>query len=267
MPLFHLVLVALVQGITEFLPISSSAHLILLPALTGMADQGLVIDVAAHIGTLAAVILYFRRDVAAATVGLGRLLMGRADTPGARLALHLAIATLPVMAAGLALRLLGLTEALRSVTLIGWTTLVFGLLLYRADQTGAERLQAAGWRLPQAVLLGLWQAVALVPGVSRSGIVITGARFLGFARADAARLSMLMSIPTTLVSALLLGAEVAVAGDGALARDGAIVAALTLVSTLAALAIMMRLLRTVSFTPYVVYRVLLGAALLIYSYA
>jgi len=267
MTLFNLLLVAVVQGITEFLPISSSGHLILLPVLTGMADQGLVIDVAVHVGTLAAVILYFRRDVAAAAAGLGRLARGRIDTDGARLAALLAVATLPVVAAGLALTLAGLTEALRSVALVGWTTLLFGILLYWSDQAGAERLRAGDWRLRDAVALGLWQAVALVPGTSRSGIVITGARFLGYGRSDAARLSMLMSIPTIAASGVLLGAEVAVTADAAAARNGAIAAAFAFVSALAALAVMMRLLRSVSFTPYVVYRVFLGLALLAYAYA
>lgn len=267
MTLTALILLALVQGITEFLPVSSSAHLILLPALTGMPDQGLMIDVAAHVGTLAAVIVRFFPDVAAATAGLGRLFRGRIDTPGARLAALLAVATLPVVAAGLVLRLAGLTGALRSAELIGWTTLIFGVLLYWADQAGAQDRVAGRWRLGHAVVLGLWQAVALVPGVSRSGIVITGARFLGYARSDAARLSMLMSIPTIAASGALLGAEVAVTADAAAARDGAIAAALSFLAALAALSVMMRLLRRVSFTPYVVYRVFLGLALLAYAYA
>lgn len=267
MTLVSLILVAVVQGITEFLPISSSAHLILLPVLTGMPDQGLVIDVAVHVGTLGAVIVYFSRDVAAAAGGLGRLLRGRIDTPGARLAALLAVATVPVVAAGLALRVAGLTGALRSVALIGWTTLLFAVLLYWADQAGAQRRRAGEWTLGHAAALGLWQAVALIPGTSRSGIVITGARFLGYGRADAARLSMLMSIPTIAASGVLLGAEVALTADAAAARDGALAAALAFVSALAALAVMMRLLHRVSFTPYVVYRVFLGLALLAYAYA
>ena len=118
MQLLHLVLVAIVQGITEFLPISSSGHLILLPILTGLDDQGLVIDVAVHVGTLGAVILYFRNDVARAFRGLFRL-TDQTD-PDARLALGLIVATVPVVLAGLALRLSGYDEAMRSVTVVGW---------------------------------------------------------------------------------------------------------------------------------------------------
>ena len=267
MTLFHLILVAALQGVTEFLPISSSGHLILLPGLTGLDDQGLAIDVAVHVGTLAAVVLYFRRDVAEAAGGVPRLLTGRADTPGARLALLLLVATLPVMAAGLALRLAGLDAALRSVAVVGWTTLGFGVLLWVADRFAPAARAAEGWSLRHAAILGLWQAVALIPGTSRSGICITGARFLGYTRHGAAKLAMLMSIPTILASGGLLTIEVAAEADAKLARDGAIAAAFAFVAALAALAAMMRLLQSVSFTPYVLYRVALGAALLIWAYA
>ena len=267
MTLFQLVLIALIQGITEFLPISSSGHLILLPSLTGMADQGQVIDVAAHVGTLLAVILYFWRDVRLALFGTGRLLRGKVDTPGAFLALCLVIATVPVVIVGLILNVTGLEEAMRSIIVIGWAMLIFGLVLYWADQTGGTTRKAEGWTMKHALVMGLWQAVALIPGTSRSGITITAARQLGYARPDAARLSMLMSIPTIAASGLLLGVEVAAKADMAAARDGAIVAGLSFVAALAALAIMMRLLRSVSFTPYVIYRVILGIVLLIYAYS
>ena len=119
MTLFQLLLVAIIQGLTEFLPVSSSGHLILLPTLTGGPDQGLAIDVAVHVGTLLAVVLYFRSEVAEATIGLGRLLRGKMDTPGARLAALLILATLPVLVVGLAFKLLGIDEMLRSVAVIG----------------------------------------------------------------------------------------------------------------------------------------------------
>jgi undecaprenyl-diphosphatase len=267
MPLFQLLLVAVIQGLTEFLPVSSSGHLILLPNLTGMQDQGLAIDVAVHVGTLFAVILYFRRDVGIALAGTLRLLRGRIDTPGAFLALCLVIATIPVVLIGLALHLAGLSEALRSVAVIGWTMLIFGLVLYWADQRGAETRSAEEWSLRHAAILGLWQAVALIPGTSRSGITITGARHLGYRREDAARLAMLMSIPTILASGAVLGLDVMSSGDASAARDIAIAAGFAFIAALFALAVMMRLLRSVSFTPYVIYRVILGVILLIYAYS
>ncbi|WP_076444644.1 undecaprenyl-diphosphate phosphatase [Roseivivax lentus] len=266
MTLFHLLVLALIQGITEFLPVSSSGHLILLPQLTGIEDQGLALDVAVHVGTLFAVILYFWADVRVALGGTLRLVRGRIDTPGAFLALCLLIATIPVMAAGLVLRLSGLDEMMRSVAVIGWAMIVFGVVLYWADMKGGETRRAEGWTLKHAAIMGLWQVLALIPGTSRSGITITGGRQLGYDRHSAARLAMLMSIPTILASGGLLGLE-AVTGTEALPLQAcAIAAAMAFVAALGALALMMRLLRSVSFTPYVVYRLILGTALLVYAY-
>ena len=263
----QLLILALIQGVTEFLPISSSGHLILLPNLTGMQDQGQVIDVAVHVGTLLAVILYFRTDVKDAATGTLRLMTGRMDTAGARLAFLLLVATIPVILFGLALKLSGLDDMLRSTAVIGWTMLVFGLVLYWADMTGAQDKADSDWNLRDAIIMGLWQAVALIPGTSRSGITITAARHLGYNRHDGAKLAMLMSIPTIMASAALLGAEVIATADAQAARDGAIAAALAFLSALGALWLMMRLLRSVSFTPYVVYRVILGLILLWIAYA
>ncbi|PWJ17504.1 undecaprenyl-diphosphate phosphatase [Jannaschia seohaensis] len=266
MALWHLLLLAALQGVTEFLPISSSGHLILLPALTGLEDQGTFLDVAVHVGTLGAVVLYFRSDVAAAlrgTVGLLRQRRGAEE----KLALGLMIATAPVVVAGLLISLTIGTDALRSVTVIGWTTLLFGLFLWWCDQTGGQEKTVADWGPGQALKLGLWQAVALIPGTSRSGIVITGARAMGYERHEAARIAMLMSIPTILASGALLSLDAVGDATGALARDGAIAALFAFGAALAALHLMMRLLHSVDFTPYVIYRILLGTGLLIYAYA
>ena len=267
MPLFQIILLAVIQGVTEFLPVSSSGHLILLPGLTGLEDQGLVIDVAVHVGTLGAVILYFRHDVARALRGLLDLMGGRAQTPDARLSLGLIIATIPVVLAGLVMQVTGLSDALRSVAVIGWTMLGFGIVLYWADQTGGSDRTEADWTPRHALYMGLWQALALIPGTSRSGITITGARRLGYGREDAARLAMLMSIPTIAASGVLLGAEVLTQADAAAMRDGAIAAFFAFITAFLALGLMMRLLKSVSFTPYVIYRVVLGVVLLIYAYS
>jgi undecaprenyl-diphosphatase len=266
MPLYYLLLVAVIQGITEFLPVSSSGHLILLPNLTGMTDQGQAIDVAVHVGTLAAVVIYFWRDVAVGLGGLPRLLRGRVDTPGAKLALLLITSTIPVIVAGLILKVTGLSDAMRSVAVIGWTMLVFGIVLYWADQRGPVEKTAEDWTMGDAIKMGLWQVLALIPGTSRSGITITGARMMGYARTDAARLSMLMSIPTIVASGLLLGVEVAGEADAGLARDAGVAALFAFGAALLALVLMMRLLRSVSFTPYVIYRVVLGAVLIWIAY-
>lgn len=266
MSLFSLFLLALIQGVTEFLPISSSGHLILLPNLMGTEDQGQAIDVAVHVGTLGAVILYFWRDVKAAIAGVPRLITGRIDTPGAKLAFLLVIATIPVILFGLFLEITGIYDSLRSIKVIGWTMLIFGLVLYWADQNGGHQKRAEAWDLRDAIIMGLWQAIALVPGTSRSGITITAARYLGYDRESAARVAMLMSIPTIIASGVFAGAEVIATADAQTARDGAIAAALSFVAALAALVLMFKLLRSVSFTPYVIYRVLLGVALLVVAY-
>ncbi|MBS0126426.1 undecaprenyl-diphosphate phosphatase [Thetidibacter halocola] len=267
MTLTYLLMLALVQGVTEFLPISSSGHLILLPSLTGMADQGQALDIAVHLGTLCAVILYFRRDVGLALAGTGRLLRGRVDTPGAFLALCLAIATVPVIIAGLVLKLTGWDDAMRSTAVIGWTMLIFGVVLYWADKTGPETRTASDWSLKHALVMGFWQAVALIPGTSRSGICITAARTLGYERHDAARLSMLMSIPTILASGGILALDVVGNVTPGLARDAGIAAFFAFAAALGALWLMMRLINSVSFTPYVIYRVILGVILLGIAYS
>lgn len=265
MPLFTLILVAIVQGITEFLPVSSSGHLILLPNLTGLEDQGIVIDVAVHVGTLGAVVLYFWRDVARALAGLFRIT--DQTNPDARLALGLIVATIPVVIAGLVIKLSGLDESMRSIAVVGWATLIFGLVLYWSDQKGAVTKTAEAWNVKDAVIMGLWQILALIPGTSRSGITITGARHLGYERGDAARLAMLMSIPTILASGTLIGLDIASTMDAAKAKDSAIAAGFAFVAALLALHFMMRLLKSVSFTPYVIYRVILGVVLLVIAYA
>ncbi|MFW8593905.1 undecaprenyl-diphosphate phosphatase [Cribrihabitans neustonicus] len=267
MPLFQLFLVALIQGVTEFLPVSSSGHLILLPGVTGLSDQGQVIDVAVHVGTLAAVLLYFWSDVKEGLAGMPRALAGRTDTHGAKLAMGLIIATIPTVILGAVLHFTGLSQALRSMEVIGWTMLSFGLILYWADQRGATVKRANDWCVRDALIMGLWQALALIPGTSRSGITITSARQLGYTREDGARIAMLMSIPAIMASGILLGTEVAVDANLALLRDAAFAAALAMLAALAALSIMMRMLRSVSFTPYVIYRVVLGVVLLSVAYS
>ena len=266
MPFYLLILVALVQGITEFLPVSSSGHLILISELSAAPDQGQAIDVAVHIGTLFAVVIFFWRDVSMGLAGIPRVLTGRIDTAGSKLAFLLMIATIPAIAFGLILKVTGLSDAMRSMTVIGWTMLLFGLLLWWADQRGTIEKTDADWTAKDAIKMGLWQAVALIPGTSRSGICITAGRMLGYSRQDSAKLAMLMSIPTIVASGVLLGAEVIATADVQVARDGAVAAVMSFVAALFALSIMMRLLRSVSFTPYVIYRVALGVVLLAVAY-
>jgi undecaprenyl-diphosphatase len=267
MALTHLLILALIQGVTEFLPVSSSGHLILLPSLTGLPDQGQTIDVAVHVGTLGAVIVYFWSDVKRALRGVPGLFRWQIDNQDTWLALCLAIATVPVVIAGLIVKLTGLDDMLRSTAVIGWTMIIFGIVLYWTDQRGPQVKTAGQWSLRDAAVMGLWQAIALIPGTSRSGITISAARHLGYERTDAARLAMLMSIPTIFASGVLVGAEVVATADMQAARDSAIAAVFAFFAALLALSLMMRLLRVVSFTPYVIYRLGLGVILLWIAYA
>lgn len=266
MTLFYLFVIAAIQGLTEFLPISSSGHLALLPLMTGAADQGVALDVAVHVGSLFAVILYFWSDVCIAAKGTLRLATGRIDTQGAFLALCLLIASIPVIIAGLILHVTGLQEALRSIAVIGWTMLGFGLVLYWADKTGKTTKTSANWSIKDAVTMGLAQILALIPGTSRSGITITAARRLGYGREGAARLSMLMSIPVIIASGAVLSVDVIAQADWQTAKFGMIAAVFAFGTAWLALALMMRLLHSVSFTPYVIYRVVLGIILLGVAY-
>ncbi len=265
MALYHILVLAAVQGITEFLPISSSGHLVVTSRLLGWPDQGLAIDVAVHVGTLAAVIIYFWRDLWLVTVGLFRLVLGRGG-PGARLAGHLLLATIPVVVAGYTLRdeVAGL---LRDVEVIAWATVGFALLLWLADRFGmtvrrVEHLGAGG-----ALFIGVAQVLALIPGTSRSGITMTAGRLLGMERPEAARFSLLLSIPTIAGAGVLAGIEIYESGDLRLGQDAAVAAGLAFVAGLLTIALMMRWLRHSGFGPFIAYRFLLGGALLYWVYA
>ncbi len=268
MPILHLLILALVQGITEFLPISSSGHLILawavfdaegLPGLAQTDAHRLVIDIAVHVGTLGAVCLYFWRDLSGAIAGFFKLLSGGRG-PMPRLALALIIGTLPVVVVGFLAKDL-VAGSLRSIEIIAWTTFGFGLLLYFADRIGLTVRRLEHITVVQALIIGLAQVLALVPGTSRSGITMTAARFLGYERQEAARFSLLLSIPTILGAGTLAGLDLAKAEDAQLTADALIAAGLSFVMALIAIAAMMAWLKRFSFTPFVWYRLGLAGLL------
>lgn len=261
----HLVVVALVQGITEFLPISSSAHLVLIHEVAGWPDQGLAIDVAAHVGSLVAVLAYFRRDIARVVAGALAIALARAH-PDRRLAWLLLVATVPALVAGAALNEAAET-AFRSLAVIAWTMTAGAVLLYLADRLGARARECAAMRVPEALLIGLAQALALVPGTSRAGITMTMALALGFARTEAARFSMLLSIPVILGAGALQTVALVAAGNRIAAADALVVALLSGAAAFAAIWLLMRWLEHASFTPLVIYRLGLGLVLLAAVYA
>ncbi len=262
----QLVVLAIIQGITEFLPVSSSAHLILLPELMDLPDQGALIDVSIHVGSLFAVIIYFWRDVLAVIRGVWLFVRGQ-TTEETKLFGHIAVATLPVVIAGGALFYSGLIDQLRDPEIIAWATIIFGIALYGADRFGSQNSQVADLSTGNALVIGLAQCLSLVPGTSRSGITMTAARALGYSRVESARFSMLMAVPTITAFGMAAGLEIAETGDRIFQQDALIAVGLSFVSALITIAFFMRLLTRITLTPFVIYRLGLGAALLLYVYA
>lgn len=250
---------ALIQGLTEFLPISSSAHLLLPSMILGWPDQGLPFDVAVHFGTLIAVVIYFRADLWALALGGMQAVRRREANDASREISFLAIATIPAVIVGFMLN--SVMDTLRTLPVIATTTIVFALLLAYADRRAREAAapRVTTWRV--ALIIGVAQAIAPIPGTSRSGITITAGLLLGLSRHAAARFSFLLSIPIILGAALLktldlLAADVAL--DTQLMLLGTGVAAL---SAYACITVFLRLIEAIGMLPFVVYRLILGAIL------
>lgn len=267
------VILALVQGITEFLPISSSGHLVLAHAvmqddLILSAVEQKLLDVAVHIGTLMAVILYFRRDFIDLVTGGFSLLRFRAGDAKSRKALHVLVASLPVILAGFIMFQIDVTM-FDSLYIMAWMTLIFGIILYIADRKPQTEKTVEDFTLRDSLIYGFSQVLALVPGVSRAGITMTAGRFLGHSRFEAARFSLLMSMVAiagagTLSGLSLLGRETV--GNVFLTAAGLAVA-ISFVAAYLVIVLMMRWLKSASFAPFAVYRVLLGIVLLALLYS
>jgi undecaprenyl-diphosphatase len=259
--LFEVIVLAIIQGLTEFLPISSSAHLILPSAILGWNDQGLVFDVAVHVGTLLAVMLYFRRDIGNLTVGWVQSLAGKQSTDG-KLAWWVILATIPAGLAGL----LGadlIETFLRSPYVIAITTIVFGLALWLADATAKQlqTMEQLSWK--QALLIGVAQAIALIPGTSRSGITMTAALMLGLDRVSAARFSFLLSIPIIVLSggyqaSKLLAEPTHYDINAILLGTG-----LSFFSAFICIHLFLKVIERMGMLPFVIYRLVLGVVLLL----
>lgn len=263
MDVLQILFLAIVQGLTEFLPVSSSAHLILPSAFTDWPDQGLAFDVAVHLGSLLAVTLYFRQTL----LGLGTSAWGAVRSGGSELDANVwliakvAVATLPTIVAGLLLKDV-IESELRSIAVIATTTVVFGVLLWLSDRRTtfayADEREIPWWPV---ILIGLAQALALVPGTSRSGITITAALFLAVAPAAAARFSFLLSLPTIAGAALLISLDLLETGVDTHWMDLFWGFALSAVAAYVAIGFFLRLLDRTGMTPYVIYRLALGAVL------
>ncbi len=258
----QLLVLALVQGITEFLPISSSAHLILVPVVTGWQDQGLAFDIAVHLGTLLAVVGYFRARVARLVVAGIRAPFTREPDVDGRLAWLLVLGTIPVGLAGLLFKDV-VETTLRGPLVIAAASIGFGLLLWWSDRGGGGTRDEDSLNWRDALFIGLFQAVALIPGTSRSGITMTAALLLRLDRVAAARFSFLLSIPVIVLSGLLQVYELVVAGNPV---DWGVLVTGTLCAALAAWAciyLFLRVIERIGMAPFVMYRVALGLVLIL----
>lgn len=265
----ELIFLAVVQGITEFLPVSSSGHLILGRALlelmgvvplTLTPGEELSLDIALHIGSLGAILVYFWRDMAMLLGGLRDTVTARGGQAAQTLWI-LIVASLPLVAAGLIFKDL-VTDAGRSVGVIAGTTLVFGVFLYLADRRPAARGDILQLSYRDALVVGLAQCLAIIPGVSRSGICMTAARFIGLDRPLSARLAMLMAVPAILGAGTLTVFDLMQRGDASFTSYALTGGLLAFVSAFISIALLMKWLRQQSYTPFVIYRVLLGLVLI-----
>lgn len=276
MPITHIVVLALIQGITEFLPVSSSAHLIFPSQLLGWDDQGIAFDVAVHLGTLLAVVIYYISDLYEITIHTIKSMITRKQTPQSRIGWFIIIGTIPAAVAGLLLEEF-VSTAGRSIHIIAYTTIGFGLLLGLASYVNRKM----NWHtkanlhnnrpdslrklnLAQTLVIGFSQALALVPGTSRSGITMTAGLFLGMRPEAAARFSFLLSIPIILASALLEGIKLVTSDVPGVANPvemlvGGIIAFIT---ALIVIALFMRFISKSGMAVFVIYRILLGFGLL-----
>ena len=250
---------AVLQGLTEFLPVSSSAHLALGEILLGWRDRGTGFDVALHLGTLLAVLWHFRAELIGLARGAGRLARGE-PSPEGRLALALVVASLPLPVGGWILLEMEWRDLFHAVAPIAWINLGFALLLYLADRCGGSARAPHQFALRHALLVGLAQVCALLPGASRAGVVITMGRALGLSRADAARFSMLLAIPAILLSAAALLLENPAAEDPLPVLLTA--AAVAFFTARLVIALFLRMMARLSLLVFVLYRVALSAALL-----
>jgi len=266
MELIQIIVLALVQGLTEFLPISSSAHLILAPYLFGYSDQGLPFDLAVHLGTLLAVLLYFRRLVwEVLRDWVASLFTPGQATAHSRLGWYIILATLPVMGAGVLIKDL-VEHQLRSPLVIALTTIGFGALLLWADKAFHHHrpMQQMGWK--EALAIGAAQALALVPGTSRSGITMTAALALGYSRQAAARFSFLLSIPTILASVIWVGKDLAGSETDTDWTALGLGVLFSFAAALLTIHLFLRYIERMGMAPFAWYRFALGTLILVLVY-
>ncbi|QCD51733.1 undecaprenyl-diphosphate phosphatase [Campylobacter sp. RM16192] len=261
MDFLQVIVLALVQGISEFLPISSSAHLVLVPKLLGWQDQGLAFDVAVHVGTLTAILFYFKDSLKKLLSDFFASIMQRKKVGDSTLVWSVGFATLPVGLCGLALNDI-IEQYVRSGIIIAITTILFAVVLFIADKNHGLKSEY-DMTIKLALIIGLAQAIALIPGVSRSGITMSAALLLGFSRTASANFSFLMSIPVILLAGLLETVKLANSPWHISWSDLILGAAISGVSAYICVRLFMALISKMSMLPFVMYRLILGVFLIV----
>ena len=257
----QIIVLAIVQGLTEFLPISSSGHLVLVPYLIEWTDQGLAFDVAVHFGSLVAVCAFFREDILGLLRGAGQILGGDIQMPQANMTFAIGLGTIPAAAAGLFFA--SWIEAnLRDPSIIVYTLSGYGILMALADRYGKSERIIAGVRVRDALVIGCAQALALVPGTSRSGVTITAARVLGFKRQDAARFSFLLSAPVILLATVYKGFELITGAQAVAWGQLALGALISAIVAYLSIEFFMRFVSRIGLAPFAIYRIALAAVIL-----
>lgn len=261
MTTLQVIILAIVQGLTEFLPISSSGHLVLVPYLFNWADQGLAFDVAVHFGSLAAVCIFFRKDIASLLFGGVQVVSGNVKTPESRMALAITLGTVPAALAGL-LFASWIEQNLRDPAVIVYTLAGYGIVMALADRFGRRERSMASVGFKDAFIIGCAQALALVPGTSRSGVTITAARILGFERQDAARFSFLLSAPVIFLAAAYKFVELVSSGEVVAWGQLALGAMVACVVAYISIEFFMRVVTRIGLAPFAIYRLILAAVIL-----
>lgn len=265
LPIEQLLILSIIQGLTEFWPVSSSGHLNLVHLLTDWQDQGPLIDVAVHIGSLCAVLIYFWKDIAMLLRAAGDLLRARFNRE-TQLLLYLIMASIPLMIVGFIMLKTGFYKQLRTIEVIAWANIIFAFVLWWCDKNPPLRRKLEDLTWKDALIVGLSQVIALIPGASRSGITMSAARYLEFDRVEAARFAMLLAIPSILGLGLGTIYELYQSGDASLQSDAIFVGILSFITALFSIWFMMALLKHMSMMPFVIYRLILGVALLGFIY-
>ena len=258
---FPVIALAIIQGITEFLPVSSSAHLVIASDFIEFAYENIALDVSLHLGTLLAVIIYFRSDILLIMSGIID-----SQSKGRNTAIQIFIATLPIVVLGGFAFMTGIVEHFRNIQVIALSTIIFGIVLYYTDIQNDKKIKTIDeLKIGESFIIGLFQVLAIIPGTSRSGIVYSGGRFLNLSRIEALRFAMLLSIPTILLSAFIPTYKFVESPSSEFLLISTVGVIVSFGTAYLSISLLMSWVRKFSMVPFVVYRIILGSFLLIYS--